>query len=129
MQPHYQQGKTYDFTFWHGYSLLVSLAKDWKNAGLARMSKLMVFEMSKEVQKTEKSHQNHSLKPEGGGSNVIFPERWLRIREPRRISLALTIPFRSSQVVRSAAKNGGFWFHPGVLSMSSVREGQFILLI
>jgi hypothetical protein len=38
---------------------------------------------------------------------------------------AFAIPFRSSRVVRSAARALGFWFMP-VPSGSSVREGQFM---
>lgn len=41
-------------------------------------------------------------------------------------SRAFTIPLRSSQVVRSGAKLGGFWFHPLCSKVSSVREGQFM---
>lgn len=40
---------------------------------------------------------------------------------------ALEMPLRSWRVVRSGASDGGFWFHSQCSSVSSVREGQFMM--
>lgn len=43
-------------------------------------------------------------------------------------SRPFTIPYKSSQAIRSAARYGGLWFQSGCSSTpSSIREGQFIL--
>ena len=40
---------------------------------------------------------------------------------------ALEMPLRSWRVVKSGASDGGFWFHSQCSSVSSVREGQFMM--
>lgn len=42
-------------------------------------------------------------------------------------SRALEMPLRSWRVVRSGARNGGFWFQSQWRRVSSVRDGQFML--
>lgn len=43
-------------------------------------------------------------------------------------SREFTIPLKSWHVVKSGARSGGFWFHSSCSRVSSVREGQFIVM-
>ena len=46
---------------------------------------------------------------------------------PWRCSRVLAMPLRSWRVVKSGARNGGFWFHVGCSRSSSVLDGLFIV--
>ena len=62
-------------------------------------------------------------------SNAIgtCPYSSRRINFKDCLLLELTMPLRSCLVVKSAARFGGFWFHPASGGGSSVREGQFMV--
>lgn len=48
--------------------------------------------------------------------------------EPDLYTRALVMPLKSWRVVKSGAREGGFWFHSQCRRVSSVREGQFMLI-